>query len=270
MKKAPDIRDLIFINIKKKNFLAKISSQGEGILSGILLFQDTCKKIGIKLIKCKKNGEKVRRGGEIAILKGNPKQLAMAEEQLIGTIAKASGIATAAARAKKLAGEKLKVVSGAWKKMPPQIKDLVREAIIDGGIDYRISPLPFIYLDKNYVKIFGGVKESLLSIKEFINYTKIIQLKSRGKKLGEEACCAVRLGANIIMIDTGLRQDVSLVDLTLKKQGLRNKVKIAFSGNIGLRDLKDLRKLPVDIVDIGKSIVDAPLLDIRMDIIRRG
>jgi nicotinate-nucleotide pyrophosphorylase (carboxylating) len=269
MKKTSDIRDFIFFKIKKTIFLAKITSQEHGIISGTQLLREACKKIGIILIESKKNGENVKPSEAIAILKGNPKQIAMAEEQLIGLIAKASGIATAAAMAKKLAGQKLKVVSGAWKKMPPQIKDLVRQAITDGGIDYRISPLPFIYLDKNYVRLFGGVEESLLSIKNFKNYTKIIQLKSKGKRLCKEASSAARLGADIIMIDTGLKEDISLVDYALKEKGLRDQVKIAFAGNIKMADIKELRKFPVDIIDVGKAIVDAPLLNMRMDVIQR-
>ena len=102
---------------------------------------------------------KVRPSEVIAVLRGNPKQMALAEEELIGWIAKSSGIATAARKAKAIAGRKLKVVSGAWKKMPVPIKDLIRQAILDGGIYYRISEKPFIYLDKNYVKILEGLKK---------------------------------------------------------------------------------------------------------------
>jgi nicotinate-nucleotide pyrophosphorylase (carboxylating) len=70
------------------------------------------------------------------------------------------------------------------------------------------------------------------------------------------------------MIDTGQKEDIKMVDLVLRQQRLRHKVKIAFGGNIKIEDLKKLRKFPVDIVDIGKAIVDAPLLDMRMDIVR--
>ena len=151
--------------------------------------------------------------------------------------------------------------------MPAPIKDLIRQAILDGGIHYRISEKPFIYLDKNYVKILGGVKEALLSVKNPKHVTKIIQLKSKGKRLCQEALVASQLGAHIIMIDTGQKEDIKMVDLVLREQRLRHKVKIAFGGNIKIEDLKKLRKFPVDIVDIGKAIVDAPLLDMRMDIV---
>ncbi len=41
---------------------------------------------------------------------------------------------------------------------------------------------------------------------------------------------------------------------------------LAFAGDITLDELKCLNKLPVEIVDVGKAIVDAPLLDMKIDI----
>jgi nicotinate-nucleotide pyrophosphorylase (carboxylating) len=261
-----DIRDLIFVRIREKKYIAQISAQGEGILSGIEWLKKACKNLGIKLKKCKKSGTRVRPGEIIARLEGSAKQLASGEDELIGWIAKASGIATAAWRAKKAAGRDLKVVCGAWKKMPLPIKDLVRQAISDGGVPYRIAEIPFLYLDKNYVKVLGGVGKTLQSVKGLKEYTLVIQLKGMGQDLLREAVLAAKGGADIIMIDTGRKEDIVNIDSRLRAKRLRARVKIAFAGNIGISDLKDLKKLPVEIIDIGQAVVDAPLLDMRMDI----
>jgi nicotinate-nucleotide pyrophosphorylase (carboxylating) len=269
MKNELDIRDQIFQRVKWEKYRAHIYSESDGIFSGAYWLQRSCRIIGIWLKKSKKAGDKVKRFDIVAVIEGSAKQLALGEERLIGWISKSSGIATTAWKAKTAAGKDLKVVSGAWKKMPPPIKELVRQAVVDGGIHYQISEKPFIYLDKNYVKIFGGIKKALLSVKDLKHFTKIVQLKSKGKRLCQEASVASQLGAHIIMIDTGQREDIKMVDLVLRKQRLRHKVKIAFGGNIQIEDLKELRKMPVEIVDIGKAIVDAPLLDMRMDIVGR-
>jgi nicotinate-nucleotide pyrophosphorylase (carboxylating) len=264
-----DIRDSIFLPVKGRRYLATISAQEPGILSGIQRLQKACKTIGIQLKKSRKDGEKVRRSDIVAVIQGSAKQMALSEEELIGWISKSSGIATAAWKAKTFAGKHLKVVSGAWKKMPLPMKHFVRQAIVDGGLHFRISEKPFAYLDKNYVQIFGGIKKALLSVKDLNRFTIIIQLKSEGKRLLQEATLAARLGTHIIMIDTGKQEDIKRVDLALKEQGLRKGVKIAFGGNIRIEDLKNLKKMPVEIVDIGKAIVDAPLLDMKMDIVKR-
>jgi nicotinate-nucleotide pyrophosphorylase (carboxylating) len=267
MMTGQDIRDLIFRRAWGNIYVAHISAQEEGILSGTDWLKKACQKLGISLRACRKNGSKVRPTEIIAVLEGQAKQMAAAEEELIGWISKASGIATAARRARRTAGKNLKVVCGAWKKMPLPIKDLVRQAITDGGIQFRIAEKPFLYLDKNYVRILGGVKRTLAEAKALEGFVLVIQLKEEGRRLLHEAALATKGGADIIMIDTGRREDIEKVDRSLRQQRLRNRVKIAFGGNIRIEDLKELRQMPVEIVDIGQSIVDAPLIDMRMDII---
>lgn len=266
---AKDIRDHIFFKVRGKRYLARISSQGDGILSGTQWLEKVCKQLRIVARRCKKAGTRIRRKETIGLIEGDAKQIVLAEEEIIGWIAKASGIATAAWKAKTAAGKKLQVVSGAWKKMPFPLKALVRQAIVDGGIRYRISKKPFLYLDKNYLKILGGAREALSAVEGFKTRLKVVQLKSRGEKLLQEATLAARLGAGIIMIDTGKKEDIEKVDLALREQGLRKKVRLAFAGNIFIDDLKDLKKKPVEIVDIGKAIVDAPLLDMRIDVVQQ-
>ncbi|MDI7259474.1 MAG: hypothetical protein QME90_06100 [Thermodesulfobacteriota bacterium] len=261
-----DIRDLIFYRLKGRKYLARISVQGEGILSGTQWLRKACERLGIGLKRCRKSGTRIRRGDVVATIEGNAKQLALGEEELIGWISKASGIATAAWRAKTTVGKDLQVVSGAWKKMPLPLKELVRQAIVDGGIPYRISEKPFIYLDKNYLKILGGVQKALFAVKDFKPSIIVVQLKSKGRKLLQEATLAAKWRTDIIMIDTGEKADIERVNLALKEQGLRRKVRLAFAGDICIEELKSLRKMPVEIIDIGKAIVDAPLLDMRMDV----
>jgi nicotinate-nucleotide pyrophosphorylase (carboxylating) len=263
-----DIRDQIFCGVRHRRFLAQISARGNGIFSGAPWLRKACRRLGLRLIKCKESGEKVKTSDRIALVEGNAKQIARGEEELIGWISKSSGIATAARKAKTTAGKKLRVVSGAWKKMPPPLKELIRHAVADGGIPFRISERPFIYLDKNYVKMLGGVEAALSAVKDLDPCIKVVQLKSRGRRLLQEAAVAAKRGADILMIDTGRMEDVKRVDRELRGQGLRAKVRLAFAGEIAIEDLVILRKMPVDIVDIGKSIVDAPLLDMKMDVVR--
>ena len=95
-----DIRDLIFAGVRGKKYVAHISAQTEGILSGIEWLKKACDNLGINLTIWKKNGARVKPGDIVATLEGSAKQMARGEEELIGWISKASGIATAAARAK--------------------------------------------------------------------------------------------------------------------------------------------------------------------------
>jgi nicotinate-nucleotide pyrophosphorylase (carboxylating) len=262
-----DIRDLVFAGIQEKTYIAQISAQTAGILSGVEWLKKACKILGLHLQKCKKNGATLIPGEIVAVLEGSAKQMALGEEELIGWISKASGIATAARKAKKAAGKDLKVVCGAWKKMPLPIKDLIRQAVADGGIPYRMADPPFLYLDKNFVRVLGGVGKTLQSVKPLKQSTVVIQLKGHGQNLLREAILAAQSGSDIIMIDTGRKEDIERIDSRLRAKGLRDRVQIAFGGNIGIDDLNDLKNSAVNIVDIGHAVIDAPLIDMRMDII---
>jgi nicotinate-nucleotide pyrophosphorylase (carboxylating) len=48
---------------------------------------------------------------------------------------------------------------------------------------------------------------------------------------------------------------------------MRGKVNIAFGGDIRLGNIDELKTLDIDILDIGRQIVDAPLLDMRLDVV---
>ncbi len=262
-----DIRDVIFKDIKHKEVRAVIKTMEDGVLSGMKVAEKKAKEIRLKFIAYKKDGDSIKKGDFVLAVEGPPKKIALAEEKLIGCLCKTSGISTAARKAKLFSGSRLKVVCGAWKKMPPQIKENVREAISTGGISYRISDTQFLYLDKNFVKIFGGVKGTLRSLEKFNNRSKVIQLKSSGRTLIKESITAAREGSDIIMIDTGKKEDIEAVNKALIKADLRGKIELAFGGDVKLNDLMKLKRMNLDIVDIGREIVDAPLLDMRLDVI---
>ena len=88
-----------------------------------------------------------------------------------------------------------------------------------------------------------GVGKTLRSVKPLKQSTVVIQLKGEGQILLREAILAAQRGADIIMIDTGRKEDIERIDSGLRAKGLRNRVQIAFGGNIGIDDLKDLKKI---------------------------
>jgi len=262
-----DVRDIIFSGVRNRIYRAQITACAEGILSGMDGLKAACRELGLRLAAQRKAGSRLRPGDAVAVVEGTAKQIAMAEERLIGWVSKASGIATAARGAERAAGGGMTVVCGAWKKMPPPLKDLIRRAVTDGGIPCRMAEPPFLYLDKNYIRILGGVERALRAARACGKRTRVVQLKSGGVSLRREAVAAARAGGDILMVDTGRPGDIEIVDAALRAERLRRRVRIAFSGNVGLHDLADLSRRPVDLVEIGHAVVDAPLLDMRMDVV---
>lgn len=262
-----DIRDQIFRGIAEKIYTACIIADEDGIVTATGAVAAEAERLGVLLESIAAEGMRVRAGDVVARFRGTPKQLAMAEEVLIGLMAKPSGIATATHEFVKKAGGRPRIVCGAWKKMPPQLKETIRRAITAGGASFRISSAPFVYLDKNYVEMLRGIRGCLEAASGLNGPEKVVQLKGRYGDVAREACEAAACGAAIVFVDTGIKEDVARVSAALRGAGLREGVLIAFAGNIKPEDIKELKCMDVDILDIGRAIVDAPLLDMRMEVI---
>lgn len=261
-----DIRDVIFAAISDRLYTAYILAERAGVIAGTARLGEQLASLGITAEIRVKDGDEVAAGAAVAKLTGTPKQIAMAEEVAIGLLAKPSGIATAARQAVELAGPGLRIVSGAWKKMPPEIKWVVREAIAAGGAAFRIVDSPFLYLDKNFVQMLGGVEATLKAVADQDDKMKCIQLKGRTAPIADEALTAAKSGADILMIDTGDLADIEAANAALAAAGLRDKVSLAFAKGIRLEDIPALRGRGIDILDIGVGIVGAPLLDMKLDV----
>jgi len=262
-----DLRDDIFKDIINHSVTADIIADEGGLIACTKEAVGKAKSLGLVVNRMSHEGDTVKEGDNVARISGNPKQIAMAEDLLIGLIAKPSGIATATRKSVEKAGGHIQVVCGAWKKMPVVLKETIRKAIVTGGGYYRISNDPFIYLDKNYVRMLGGVKKSLQAVDHFKGYKKVVQIKGRQRDIAKEACEAAEYHADIIYIDNGKPDDLHTVAIALNRRGLRDRVKIAFGGNVKIEDIDRLKTMPVDILEIGRQIIDAPLLDLRLEVV---
>lgn len=262
-----DIREEILKNVHSKCVTASIITDYDGIIAGSYLIRNESEKAGLSLLHIVEDGSRVDKGDEVLRIAGSPKQIMAAEEVFIGLLAKSSGIATNAHKFVKAAEGRFKVVCGAWKKMPGALKDVIRNAISLGGVSPRMVTGQFVYLDKNYIDLLGGIKRSLDAVAHLENHTKVVQIKGRYRDIASEACGAVECGADIVFVDTGETDDMAAVARKLVQAGLRSRVKLAFGGGVCIEKMGTLKSLDVDIVDVGRQIVDAPLLDMRMEIV---
>jgi nicotinate-nucleotide pyrophosphorylase (carboxylating) len=262
-----DLRDDIFASLNGVTVTAVVLAEDDGVVTQVTEAAAAAEDLGLNVICARADGSSIASGDEIIRITGSPKQIAMGEERLIGLMAKPSGIATATRRFVEQAAPGLRVVSGAWKKLPFSQKEMIRNAVAAGGADARISNEPFVYLDKNFVKMLGGVKEALTAVAGLDGYRKVIQLRGSYRDIADEAREAAASGADIIFVDTGKKEDVVRVAASLCELGQRERVELAYAGGIVLDDIADLKRLDLDTIDIGRAIVDAPLLDMRVEIL---
>ncbi|RQR30155.1 MULTISPECIES: hypothetical protein [unclassified Burkholderia] len=265
-----DVRTDIFRSIAGRRVTARILADASGVIAGIREAEAVAASLGIQLLESITVGERVRAGDCIMNVRGTPQQIAMGEDRLIGCVAKASGIATAARRFVDRSAGDLAIVSGAWKKMPLELKALIRDAAAAGGAETRISSTPFLYLDKNYVRMFGGIGNTLAAVADLDGYRRVIQVCGQFDAIEREAVAAARHGADVIFVDTGNPDDIAKVSNALDALSCRSGVQVAFGGGVTLDMIDELRQVDVDLVDVGRSIVDAPLLDMHLTVVDVG
>ena len=232
-----DLRDEIFARIADRAFAAAVIAAEAGIVAAVDSTAEAAEEVGLTV--------KARRTSEARCI--------------VGSIS--SGIATAARRFVDRAAGRPRIVSGAWKKLPFSQKDMIRSAILAAGAEPRIATPPFVYLDKNCVRMLGGVEATLAAVAHLEDHRKVIQLDDP-----TAACAAARAGADIVFVDTGRLEDAAIASRRLRDAGLRERVELAFGGGVELDDIDQLTHTDVDAVDIGRAIVDAPLLDMRIEV----
>src|SRR5207244_4205561 len=140
---------------------AALIADEAGVITPIAAARETAEELGLVVEHAVDEASVVAAGDEILRFRGHPLQIALADERLVGVLAKPSGIATAARRFVERANGRPRVVSGASKKLPFAQKDMIRAAIVTGGAQPRIAEWPFHYLDKNFVTMLGGVEATL-------------------------------------------------------------------------------------------------------------
>jgi nicotinate-nucleotide pyrophosphorylase (carboxylating) len=261
-----DIREDIFRHHLDRSVTAVIIPEAAGVLSGLDSARELAQALELAFETQAKDGQVVVANTALVTVSGNPVQISKAEELLVGALSKASGIASAARMAKKTVGSRCRLVSGGTKKMPHQMKSIVRKAVMDGGLDVRMLDQPFLYIDKNYVRIFGGINAAMEAVAPLERPT-VVQIRGEFQPIDEEAVAAARGGATVIMVDTGEKEHIRMVARALRRHGLRSSVQVAFSGNIAVDELGELCLEDVDALDVGYAILDAPCLPMRFDVI---
>jgi nicotinate-nucleotide pyrophosphorylase (carboxylating) len=265
--KKDDLRDRIFASLEGCLFTAEVRVTSPGLVCGVEVARSKAEELGCVVLNEMSDGTAALNTQPVLCIRGTAKAIAMAEDCVPGAIAKFSGIARAARHAQELAGKHVRVVSGAAKKMPQEIKTQLRRAIHCGGGSVCISDRPFLYLDKNYVRMFGGVRQTLASVAAMPGYVRVIQLRGLIENLAAEARAAIEMEAEILMVDTGRVEDLDLVAAMVRESGRRGSTTVAFAGDIAMDEVCAIATHDVDILDVGRAIIDAPMVDIKVDVI---
>lgn len=260
-----DVKKSVFKDLEEEFFFT-IRVNQKGIFAASDRLPDIISDLKLKNLWITADGTRLNRNDQVLCASGDPIQVTLAEEKLLGLIGKTSGVATAAHNLVRAADGRIEVICGGWKKVFPEIKEDLRKAIRVGGAGIRMTESPFVYLDKNYTRMLGGIRKAVERAVTLSGRKVVVQLRGEFDLIDIEAKEAVDAGASILMVDTGCIQDLKTVVKTGIESGWRTTVKIGFSGGVTENMLESLIDAGADKVDIGRTIIDASILDFRLDV----
>ena len=244
--------------IKSNNIIeAKLISNQDAIIGGLLFVKYAFVLIDkkIKFITKTKDGSFVKRNSIIAIIKGNKKNILIAERVALNFLSHISGIATKTNQFVKLAGKKCKICC--TRKTIPNLRVIQKYAVkLGGGINHRFNLSDEFLIKDNHI--------ANSNIRELVSLA--IKNKKR-KKITVEVDTIKQLKKIIgLKFDRVLFDNMSVKNLKLGVKLAKKYYQTEASGNINLKKVKSIAKTGVNRISVGGITHSAPAIDFKLEI----
>ena len=240
-----------------KIITVKLLSNQNAIIGGLLFAKQAFALIDskIKFIIKKKDGSKIKKGSLVALIKGNAKNILIAERVALNFLSHISGIATKTNAFVKLAGKTTKICC--TRKTIPNLRVIQKYAVkLGGGTNHRFNLSDEYLIKDNHI-----ASSDLRSL-----VTKAIKNK-KGRKITVEVDSLNQLKS--IM---GLKFNTVLFD-NMSIKSLKEGVKISnkyyeteASGNISLKTVKSVASTGVNRISVGSITHSAEAVDLKLEI----
>ena len=240
-----------------KVLTVKLISNQSAIVGGLLFAKQTFALIDdkIKFIIKKKDGSRVKKGNLIALIKGNAKNILIAERVALNFVSHISGIATKTNDFVKLAGKKTKICC--TRKTVPNLRVIQKYAVkLGGGTNHRFN-LSDEYLIKDNHIASSDLKSLVL---------KAIKNK-KGKKITVEVDTVNQLKSILgLKFNTILLDNMSIKNLIESVIIAKNYYETEASGNVTLKTVKAIASTGVNRISVGSITHSAPAVDFKLEI----
>ena len=240
-----------------KIITVKLLSNQNAIIGGLLFAKQAFALIDskIKFIIKKKDGSKIKKGSLVALIKGNAKNILIAERVALNFLSHISGIATKTNAFVKLAGNKTKICC--TRKTIPNLRVIQKYAVkLGGGTNHRFNLSDEYLIKDNHI-----ASSDLRSL-----VTKAIKNK-KGRKITVEIDNLNQLKSILgLKFNTVLFDNMSIKSL---KQGVKisNKhYETEASGNISLKTVKSVASTGVNRISVGSITHSAEAVDLKLEI----
>ncbi len=235
----------------------KLLSNQNAIIGGLLFAKQAFALIDskIKFVIKKKDGSKVKKGSLVALIKGNAKNILIAERVALNFLSHISGIATKTNAFVKLAGKKTKICC--TRKTIPNLRVIQKYAVkLGGGTNHRFNLSDEYLIKDNHI-----ASSDLRSL-----VTKAIKDK-KGRKITVEIDNLNQLKSILgLKFNTVLFDNMSIKSLIQGVKISNKQYETEASGNISLEKVKSIAATGVNRISVGSITHSAPAVDLKLEI----
>ena len=236
---------------------AKLVSNQDAIIGGLLFVKYAFLLIDkkIKFIVKTKDGSFIKKNSTIAIIRGNKKNILVAERVALNFLSHISGIATKTNQFVKLAGKKCKICC--TRKTIPNLRVIQKYAVkLGGGTNHRFNLSDEFLIKDNHI--------ANSNIRELVSLA--IKNKKR-KKITVEVDTIKQLKKIIgLKFDRVLFDNMSVKNLKLGVKLAKKYYQTEASGNVTLKTVKVIASTGVDRISVGSITHSAPSVDFKLEI----
>lgn len=230
----------------------------DGIIAGLKIFERvfTLLDADTKAEFYVKDGDAVKKGGVLAVVRGDVRVLLSGERTALNYLQRLSGIATYTHNvAKLLEGTSTKLLD--TRKTTPGMRVFEKYAVrIGGGCNHRYNLSDGVLLKDNHIDAAGGVRQAVAAAKAYAPFVRRIEVEVENLDMVKEA---VEAGADIIMLD-----NMTPDEMAEAIRIINGRAETECSGNITKENIGTIAKLGVDYVSSGALTHSAPILDVSL------
>jgi len=250
----------------ERDVKAKIICNEKAVISGV---EESI--LTFNLLKCSaqgliSEGDSVEEDTPVIKVSGKARSILKAERTSLNILGRMSGVATETNKMVKearRANQKIRVA--ATRKTQPGFRIFDKKAVKSGGGDtHRLRLDDAVLIKDNHLKITGSVAEAVQLARKKVSFTKKIEVEASSV---EEALEATEAGADIVLLDNMIPQEVSKVIRILKERQVRNRVFLEASGGIRSKNIKAYSETGVDAISLGWITHSAKNIDFGLKII---
>ena len=247
---------------------AHVVARADGVIAGIplisLVFRAVTARLGsteVDVELLRQDGEAVRKGDIIGILRGSTRATLVGERTMLNLISRLSGIATHTRQwADALEGTGAMVLD--TRKTTPGLRALEKYAVrCGGGTNKRMGLYDVAMIKDNHKLAAGSVSAAFEAVhRHFPDVDIQVEVTTKA-----EALEAVAAGARFLLCDN---MSVGLLRTTVEAvRGIGQRVEIEATGGLTLEVARAYAETGVDFLSVGGLTHSSPILDIALDLV---